>query len=171
MQVRTLLDTDDKLKISEIYEKSWKVAYSNIFSKEFLDSIEPGKWVDFLSLENINTLVLEDEGKFLGTLSYSKSRFLEMEDWGEIISLYILPEYTGNGLGKILFKEGINNLSKLNFENIFLYVLEENKRAIKFYERMGFKYSGEYINDNVGGKDVKELKYCMKLNNKWNLWG
>ena len=41
--------------------------------------------------------------------------------------------------------------------------LVPNERAIKFYERFGFKPNGTYVEDHIGGKDVKELQYVYHI--------
>ena len=47
----------------------------------------------------------------------------------------------------------------MGYRNIFLWVLEKNLRARKFYEKEGFSMSDDYLDDNIGGKDVREIRY------------
>ncbi|WP_339877254.1 GNAT family N-acetyltransferase [uncultured Algoriphagus sp.] len=55
----------------------------------------------------------------------------------EVARLYLLDEFIGLGLGKILFNHTIN-FAKLNRKKyLWLGVWEKNKRAIKFYEKHG----------------------------------
>ena len=72
---------------------------------------------------------------------------------------YFLPEYIGKGYGASLLKKCVEELKKLGFHRILLWVLEENSRARRFYERNGFTCSGEYMNDTIGGKELKEVMY------------
>lgn len=92
-----------------------------------------------------------------------------MNDWGEIVSIYLLPEYMGKGYGRALMTAVINLLKEMAFENIFLWVLEENHNARGFYEKMGFEPSGRYHNDNIGGKALREMQYCLTDINKERL--
>lgn len=46
----------------------------------------------------------------------------------------------------------------IGYRNICLWVLEKKLRAGKFYEKEGFSMSDDYLEDNIGGKDVREIK-------------
>lgn len=157
--IRKINQTDDRTEISNIYEKSWKYAYKGIIPQEYLDSIPSGQWCGAIDNPGRNTLVVFDGNKIIGTSSYCKSRFGDYMDWGEIISVYFLPEYMGKGYGKSLLKKVVEELKTMGFKTLFLWVLEDNHRARHFYEKCGFKNSGECIETNIGGKKLRELQY------------
>lgn len=162
MEIRFLSTGDDLSEISGIYEKSWKYAYRGIISQEYLDSIPQGHWANSVTQEGIYTLVMAERGDIIGTASFCKSRWEKYSDYGEIVSIYFLPEYMGMGYGKQLFKRCIEELQKLGFCKMLLWVLEENHRARAFYEKNGFSCAGEYLNDSIGGKALREVMYTMK---------
>ncbi|MDE6530624.1 MAG: GNAT family N-acetyltransferase [Lachnospiraceae bacterium] len=159
MEIRHIQKSDDRLAISRIYEESWKFAYKDIIPESYLESIPAGCWASNIEKEGMNTLVLIEDGMFIGTSSYCKSRFSDFSDLGEIVSIYFLPQYIGKGYGKLLLDAVIEELGQLGFDEIFLWVLEDNLRARKFYEKAGFTPSGNYLNDNIGGKDLREMQY------------
>lgn len=159
MEIRHIQRNDDILAISRIYEESWKFAYKDIIPKTYLESIPAGRWAPNIEKEGMNTLVLIEDGMFIGTSGYCKSRFSDFSDLGEIVSIYLLPQYIGKGYGKLLLNAVKEELGQLGFNEIFLWVLEDNIRARKFYEKAGFTTSGNYLNDNIGGKDLRELQY------------
>lgn len=164
MEIRPIKQSDNKNEISRIYENSWRVAYRGIIPKEYLDSIPKGHWVKHLNNKNMYHLIAIQDGKFIGTSSYCSSRSDEFKDFGEIVSIYLLPEYMGKGYGKKLFEATVKELILLGHKNIFLWVLEENTRARSFYEKQGFKLSNNFINLNMGGKNLKELAYTKSYN-------
>ena len=133
MKIRYLSSADDRTAISRIYEESWKYAYQGIIPQEYLDSIPRGQWASNLDNPNLKTLVCIEDGRFIGTSSFGKSRFEKYSHWGEIISIYLLPDYMGKGYGKALLQATVSELKKLGFEDVFLWVLEENVRASRFY--------------------------------------
>ena len=47
----------------------------------------------------------------------------------------------------------------MGYQDFFLWVLEGNQRARAFYERMGFRPSGAYAKDEIGGMPVREIQY------------
>lgn len=161
MEIRHISKNDDRFAISRIYEESWKFAYRDIIPQSYLTSIPAGRWVSNLDKEGMHTLVLIEDGTFIGTSSYCKSRFPDFDGFGEIVSIYLLPSYMGKGYGKILLDAVIKELAQLGFHNIFLWVLEENLRARKFYEKAGFKPGQNYLDDNIGGKELREVSYYL----------
>ena len=163
IQIRYIEPTDNRIAISKIYEESWKYAYNGIIPQDYLDSIPEGQWVSNLDNPGRKTLICIDDDRFIGTSSFGKSRFEKYNDWGEIISIYLLPDYLGKGYGKILLQAAISELEKMGYKKIFLWVLRENIRAKHFYERFGFSRTDDCIDDNIGGKELQEIRYIYKI--------
>lgn len=101
--------------------------------------------------------------EYIGISSFCRSRFEKYTDSGEIISIYLLPEYMRKGYGRELLNFAINELTKQGFKEVFLWVLEENYGARKFYENFGFECTCDYLYDNIGGKDLREIRYIYRL--------
>jgi len=91
MIIRKMHQNDSREEISNIYEQSWKYAYKGIIPQAYLDSIPKGQWCGAFDNPDRYTLVMLDDEKIIGTLTYCKSRFEDYEDWGEIVSIYFLP--------------------------------------------------------------------------------
>lgn len=163
MEIRYITPADDRMAISEIFEESWKYAYKDIIPQDYLNSIPKGCWSSNLDNSNWKTLICISNGRIVGTSSVCKSRFEQFHDWGEIISIYLLPDYMSKGYGKALMKSAISELKMQGFENIFLWVLEENIRARRFYEQFGFLLTDDFIENNIGGKDLREVRYIYSV--------
>lgn len=159
MEIRHMLPSDDRLAISDIYEKSWKFAYKGIVPQSYLDGIPSGRWAGSIDGAGKYNAVIVENGEFIGTSCFCKSRFAELENFGEIVSLYLLPEYIGRGYGKKLMEYVVCELKKLGYSDIFLWVLEENARARAFYERFGFAADGGVTATEIGGKLLREIRY------------
>lgn len=162
MEIRYIIPTDDRMAISKIYEESWKCAYKGIIPQDYLDSIPEGRWSSILDNPNWKTLICMDDEKIVGTSSLCESRSEQFRGWGEIVSIYLLPHYMGKGYGKALMKSTLSELKMQGYKNIFLWVLEENIRARHFYEQFGFSPTDDIINDNIGGKELREVRYVYK---------
>lgn len=169
MTIRPLSEYDDPMALSLVYEESWKYAYDGIIPREYLDAIPRGRWADAARAEGRRSLVLTQGERIVGTSCCSRSRLPEMNDWGEIISIYLLPEYMGRGYGRALMSATVRLLGDMDFGDIFLWVLEENLRARGFYEKTGFRPSGRYLDDNIGGRALREMQYCLTEREE-NLW-
>ena len=82
---------------------------------------------------------------------------------GELVSLYLLPRCAGKGIGKALMDAAAAGLKSMGFSRMFLWVLEDNYRARRFYEKAGFRLGPGILNDEICGKALRELQYVKEL--------
>ncbi len=109
-------------------------------------------------------LVLElEEGAVFGLANIGASRDQERPDWGELRAIYLLPEYWRKGSGTALFRAAEEELRRRGYGRYFLWVLVENTRARRFYEKMGMRLSGPEQPFSIGGKEIWECRYERKL--------
>ena len=73
-------------------------------------------------------------------MGYGKCRYNDLGNAGEVIALYILQEYYGKKIGYGLMNEAVERLAE--YDRVVVRVLEGNDRAIRFYERYGFRFDG-----------------------------
>ena len=161
MEIRYMNEKDDPYDISNVYEKSWKYAYKGIIPQNFLDNIPKGNWIK--SLKAMKNLVMIESGVIIGTSGFGPSRWDDYKDFGEIISIYLLPEFTGKGYGSKLLNRSIEELKKDGFDKIILWVLEENHIARKFYEKNKFTKCDNVRADIVGEKKLTEIMYILEI--------
>lgn len=161
IEIRPLKPTDDLLAVSNIYEQSWKYAYRGIIPDEYLDRIPSGQWANGLNVPGRYSLLLLDDGQLLGTSSYCKARMADMDGWGEIVSIYLLPEAMRKGYGRTLMRSVVSELKKMGYQNVYLWTLEQNISARRFYERFGFSLSGRMRTDIFAGKELNEVQYVL----------
>ncbi len=161
MIIRKVNQNDSLGEITSIYEESWKYAYKGIIPQDYLDGLSGKQWTFAADNPDRASLIMLDGEKIIGTASFGKSRLSDMPGWGEIISIYFLPEYMGKGYGNQLLQAAVSGLADCGYKDIFLWVLEENLRAIRFYEKNGFRFSGRYLDDNIGGKPLREKQYIL----------
>lgn len=162
-EIRPVLNTDDWLAISHVYEQSWKYAYHSIIPDTWLARIPSGQWANGLKAPDRLSLLLLEDGKICGSASYSHARMEEMKGYGEIISIYLLPEAMHKGYGYQLMQSLIAELHDMGYQKVYLWVLEENKTARRFYERFGFVQKDWRQMDIYDGKEVAELMYVYEI--------
>ncbi len=78
---------------------------------------------------------------------------------GHIITLAVDSRFRGRGIGSELLKRFLNFLKEKGAKSVYLEVSVRNRRAIRFYEKHGFKIIGlisKFYND---GSDA----YVMSL--------
>lgn len=166
MEVReaTLKDVET---ISRIYALSWKEGYRGIFSEKYLEALKEDYWVSFftrgIEKKTIFAKVLIDDDSIIGCIAYGMARDLAYEGWGEIYALYLLPIYYDRGLGGLLINNAIQVLKEAHYKGIYLWVLEENKRARRFYEKHHFYNSEEECKLKIDNQEVIDKRYIYQL--------
>lgn len=78
----------------------------------------------------------------------------------EVQRIYVLKEYKGKRIGKLLMQKAIKIAKDNGLNYIWLGVWEHNLSAIKFYEKQGFKKFSTHI-FKLG--DDEQIDYLMKL--------
>lgn len=164
MEIRYILPKDNLYEISNIYEQSWKYTYKDIIPESYLNSIPSGTWADNINKNGAKNIIMLEKNTIIGTLSFGRSRWEKYSNYGEIISIYFLPQYIGKGYGKVLLSMAIKEMKNLGFTKILLWVLEENYKARNFYGKYGFVFYEEYKNEQIGGKQLKEMMYEYQIN-------
>jgi len=128
-------------------------------SNSFLiNEIQQIEWFKKQSLDNTKqyfVILVKDE--FAGCIWY--------EEWDKInrqcrIGLFIHPKFQRKNIGYKISKLFLNYLfNDLNLHRIWLLCLESNKKAIKLWEKLGFKEEG--IQKEAIWRDGKYHNYIM----------
>ena len=145
---------------SLVHWQTWREAYDDLLPEEFQETMTLDR-CRFLSQKYPeNTLIAMDGKKVVGFISYGNYRD-ETIQAGEIIALYVLKDYYGKGVSEQLMHTAFVALDY--FSEIYLWVLKDNKRAIAFYQKMGFTLDGLEKMLKLG-KPVKELRMICSSN-------
>ena len=166
MEIRFIDRNDSLTGISNIYEQSWKYAYKGIVPQSYLDSIPSGHWADRITKAEMKNLVMLENDLLIGTASICRSRWEQYKEYGEIVSIYLLPDYIGQGFGRLLLERCVAELEKQGYKHILLWVLEDNLRARRFYENNGFLCTQERLCVDIAGKELQELMYLYECTDR-----
>ena len=147
---------------SRVHWQTWREAYDEILPAEFQEQMTLDKCRFYSQKYPENTLIALDDAKVVGFVSYGDFRD-PATIAGEIFALYVLKDYYGKGIGQQLMKAAFAGL--VSYPEIVLWVLEDNKRAIAFYEKMGFIFDGQEKVIDLG-KAVKEKRMIYVRNLK-----
>ncbi len=72
----------------------------------------------------------------------------------EVSRIYLLPQHTGNGVGKLLMNYCLQTAVAMGKQWVWLGVWEHNPKAIQFYQSFGFEQCGEH--DFELGTDIQK---------------
>ncbi len=78
----------------------------------------------------------------------------------EIERIYVLTEYQGRNIGKVLFETALKIAAERKVDFVWLGVWENNHDAIRFYEKMGFV---EFDTHSFMLGDDRQTDIMMKL--------
>ena len=167
MQIRKLNITDlenlQKISITTFRETFEEVNTEEDMQKYLDENLSEEKLKSELENPNSEFYFAENDNQILG---YLKLKFgnAQTENQGnealEIERIYVLKEFFSLKIGQILFEKSLEIAKEKKLKFIWLGVWEENKRAIRFYEKNGFKIFGKH--DFVLGNDV-QTDLMMKL--------
>jgi ribosomal protein S18 acetylase RimI-like enzyme len=107
------------------------------------------------NVANIRRSLVEPDNRYWLALvdelpvSYAKLKFpspvgpLGGAEVAQLQKIYVLREFVGHGIGKRMLHAVIDDARSLRIARVWLDVLKENARAIRFYERERFRPLGE----------------------------
>ena len=120
-----------------VHWKAWQEADPGLVSPADLERRSREKGEEIAVRRPEDTLVAKDGERVLGFVCYGGG---DDPDTGEIFALYVLAAYYGTGLGRRLMDAGLERLR--DCPEVRLWVLQGNARAIRFYEKCGFRPDG-----------------------------
>lgn len=155
----------DQEQMARIKVEGWKNAYDRIIASSYLNSLtveqQTKRYINsFDEYKDLVFIAVKNE-EVLGYSCFNPEKILEFDS--ELVSLYIKPSYIGKGIGTALFNETCKELVSLGKNNMILWCLCENNKAIEFYKKLG----GKIIKTKkvkIGNNFYEE--YCFYFNLK-----
>jgi ribosomal protein S18 acetylase RimI-like enzyme len=153
---------EDAAAVAEVHVRTWQAAYEHVFGAERLAAIDPTRRRTLAerAIASGNVVVAEQDGKVVGFVSVGPSTDVDGE--GELFAIYLLPEAWGSGAGRDLM-DAAKELLRASYTDATLYVLDDNPRARRFYEREGWALDGVTKADEFLGMAVPEVRYRIRL--------
>lgn len=148
--------------VKEVYYQTWQHCYKNLIPQEYLDNLTKDVWEPETRIGN-SYIAVSDENKIIGTVAYGAARNANYPSYGEIYSIYILPEWQNTGVGKALLTKALDKMSK-KFDKIYLAVFSKNIQAQKFYETFNFHKTDHIIKNKTPYGTFEETIYVNESN-------
>ena len=153
---------EDAEGIAKVHVDSWRTTYKEIIPSSYLNNLSYAQrtemWKKNISKEENYVVVAEEKnGQIIGFADSWKRKNNTTENSGDLTSIYLLEEYQGKGIGKMLLNELFNHYKEMGYEKIFVEVLEDNKTRY-FYEHYGAKLV-DTSQIKIGGEILNELIY------------
>jgi GNAT superfamily N-acetyltransferase len=161
---------DDAQAIATAHVRSWQAAYRGIVPDALLDSLSIDRraswWRGELTEMAPPTTcwVVERSGHVVGFASIGVARGDSASPGlGELYAIYIEPESWSLGFGRALMERAVAGLRDGGFRAAILWVLADNARGRRFYERAGWRPDGATMNWETSGATLPEVRYRIEL--------
>lgn len=120
--------------------KSWKYTYKNIYTPEEINRYIETNYVpkhlalleSFVKDGIISFNLAKVRGKIVGFCHIGK------KDEVVLFRIYLLPEWMGKGIGRMLLDEGEKWVTETKAKEYATTVQKKNTTGIRFYEKNGF---------------------------------
>lgn len=174
-------EPDDAEAVARVHVHSWQAGYAGIMPDEVLRRLNPAAWAqrrrDLRTADPehpFTTLLAEADGALAGFATFGPYRNNQDRGdldpkYGEILAMYLEPDWWGTGAGRTLLAVARAGLAERGWTEYRLWVLADNVRARRFYERAGLSPDGAESSYPVplhGGRDpvrLREVRYTARL--------
>ncbi|HEV2592481.1 MAG TPA: GNAT family N-acetyltransferase [Gaiellaceae bacterium] len=154
----------DARRIEEIRVRTWRAAYREVFAPDRLDAmvIDETRWAHRINEPPPGwTIIVADVGeRVVGFASTGPSR--DQQGVGELYAIYVEPNAWSTGAGRALIVRSEAELAA-TWSEATLWVLEENVRARRFYERAGWEHDGVRKLETFLETEVAEVRYRKRF--------
>ncbi|MER5553706.1 GNAT family N-acetyltransferase [Streptomyces sp. NPDC002793] len=165
------MDAADIEAVSTIRVRGWQAAYTGVVPRTYLDAMtvegdarQREQWFSRAGRTSRDLVALGDRGP-VGWICFGpcRSEVPGPGPVGEVHALYVSPDLTGRGIGRVLLDEAHARMRSQGFEVSALWVLRDNHPAQCFYGRAGYLADGAAQDDVYDGITLTELRYQRVL--------
>ncbi|MDN6332879.1 MAG: GNAT family N-acetyltransferase, partial [Micrococcaceae bacterium] len=165
LRIGPAVSAGDVQQLATVHVRAWRWAYRGLLPDGYLDSLSVHRralaWQRLLDDEAIPAPYLAFWGsEAVGLVHAGTSRDVDASaTTGEVTSIYLLPEYVGQGIGWRLWSTALDQLGASGHDSVTLWVLEANDRGRRFYERAGLVADGAAKTPSLGDSGITEVRY------------
>jgi ribosomal protein S18 acetylase RimI-like enzyme len=146
-------DIKDIEEVAKLYLKSYK----NLEEYSYTHEEDVKVYINWLLRRDVAGLfVVKDNDKIVGFMAIDGNWYSKKYNKvvGAIHEIFVDPDYFDKGVGSMLMEKAIEYFKQRNLDLIELWVGDKNEKAMKFYEKFGFRKDGQY---NFWVRMVKDI--------------
>ncbi|WP_346014177.1 GNAT family N-acetyltransferase [Sporosarcina sp. E16_8] len=117
-------EIEDAAGIAKVHVDSWRTTYKGIVPDTFLDNLsyEQRELTWEKGINENNVYIAENEnGQVIGFSTGGKERTGKYEAFiGELYAIYILKEYQGKGIGRLLVQSVVDDLKEKKMNSMLI---------------------------------------------------
>lgn len=136
-----------------IISQSFRFDTTNIQIEQVIEFIEKS----LIDNRNLHLAIADDNDEYLGTISLKN---INLENYNAEYAIALRKKAIGTNIAQkatdtILYIA----FFEIGLHKVYLNVLSENTRAIRFYEKYGFTFEGEFMSHLKINGEYKDLKW------------
>jgi ribosomal protein S18 acetylase RimI-like enzyme len=164
MQIETA-EAGDCRAVATVHVESWQHVYRDILPAPYLASLSvdgrEALWLRLVERRQAHLLVARSAGQITGFVAFGPSRDEDAAPRSsELWALYVRPACLSTGAGRALWLAALRQMQEEAYASVSLWVIADNTRAIRFYERAGFVAEPESRKAfELGGARLWEVRY------------
>ena len=166
LQIRPITDADIDA-VAEVHVRTWQIGYAGIVPAAHLAQLDPARNARHRRGQEAgpgqHTVVGRSGGTIVGFAPFGPDR--SEPEPGELYAIYVHPDHWGAGAGRRLSEAARAGLAGDGFGDMRLWVLADNARARRFYERAGLEFDGttDFYSPGTTGVQLPEVRYATPL--------
>jgi ribosomal protein S18 acetylase RimI-like enzyme len=144
----------DRGSIAAVQAESWRDAYAGLLPKEYLTgrlAQDLERHWSRVDIQPGDVVLVAEEDRVVGFVAV----WCRPEPF--VDNLHVKPAQRSRGVGSALMRAAARELIRQNQSSASLWVLESNRRALRFYERLGGVCSGR-ATKNLFGHELESLR-------------
>ena len=150
---------DDAQAIGAVFDAAVRAGWSYLGELGEKPMFAPHDWDQLIADHappNVLLVATDRTGRVLG---YTAAH---PED-GEMFLLFVHPAYAGRGVGRMLLSAAHDALRVAGRKQAFLFVHEQNQRALAVYEAAGYRPDGSIRESDFRGTAIREVRLVKEL--------
>ena len=147
---------DDAAGIARVHIQAWRETYAHLLPAETLAGLQQGPrdatWREIIAAGTSNVWLACEGEDILGWASAGDGRDDDGPRTTELFGIYVLAGSHGSGAGQLLLDAAVGD------GGAYLWIADENPRALAFYRRNGFVQDGAARSHVLLGTPVRILR-------------
>jgi GNAT superfamily N-acetyltransferase len=172
VEIRPIAEADIDV-VAALHVRTWQAGYAGIVPAEVLDALDPAAFAERRRTRpapaGAQTLVATERGTIVGFASFGRYRLKPADEddpaAGELYAIYVDPGHWGGGTGRALLARAKAELAAAGYTEMRLWVLTDNDRGRRFYDRAGLAPDGAHQTYTPRGSttELPEVRYATRL--------
>ncbi len=150
---------EDAEQMADVHAEVWRATYTGLMRQDVLDALDPiaaaDRWRDLLGGDSFDRTVwvaVDPDGDIVALASAGPGRAEDAPTPHELRAINVTRRAQGTGLADLMMADLVGD------GPAYLWVVEQNERAIAFYRRHGFTVADRPWDEEYGVHELRMVR-------------